>query len=103
MEVTPSNGGERQDRVKELLKKQVESEARIEFWGEIVRLKVGTRELENLGESLHQKFRSIKMKGGNGERIMVENGSVLKLRDEKCTAERIILKQRWKRVIGERS
>ena len=92
MEVTPSNGGKRQDRVKELLKKQVESEARIEFWGEIVRLKVGTRELENMGESLQEKFRSVKMKGGNGERILVENGSILKLRDEKMHRREIYLK-----------
>ena len=83
MALTTSNGGKRQERVKELLLKQVESEARVEFWSEVVRLKVGTRELENIGESLHEKFRSLSMKNGSVERVLVENGSVLKLRDEK--------------------
>ena len=83
MECTPVSGGMRQDRVRELLIKQVESEARIEFWGEIVRLKVGTRELEKIGESLHCKFRSKSMQSGNGQRVLIENGGVLKLRDEK--------------------
>ena len=67
MKDTPVIGGKKQERAKELLMKQVESEARIEFWSEIVRLRVGTRELENISESLHNKFRSNAMKTGNGE------------------------------------
>ena len=60
-----------------------ECEARIEFWNELVRMKVGTRELEKLAESLHLKFRSKEMQDKMEERELVEKGAELKLRDEK--------------------
>ena len=59
-----------------MIKKTVESEARIKFWDRIVRLKVETRELETMGESLQDKLRRSKMIIGNEERVVVENGSV---------------------------
>ena len=46
-------------------------------------MKVGTRELEKIGETLHIKFRSKIMKDNNEERELVEKGAELKLRDEK--------------------
>lgn len=49
----------------------------------MVKLKVGTRELEQIGENIHEKFRSQGMKNGKGERVMIENGILLKLKDEK--------------------
>ena len=58
MESTPQEGGSEQDRVKERWFKLVESEARVEFWGKLIRMKVGNRELENISEHLHEQFRS---------------------------------------------
>ena len=58
-------GDMRQDKIRDLWKKLVESEARIEFWGELVRLGVGSKELELIGENIHERFRSKKMNGGS--------------------------------------
>ena len=80
---TPQEGGIGQDRVKERWHKLVESEARVSFWGELVRLKVGNRELENIGENLHEHFRSKIMLDSGKERKLVEQGTSLKWKDEK--------------------
>ena len=58
-------------------------EARIDFWNELIRMRVGTRELENIGESLHSKFKSKNMINNDEERELVERGAELKLKDEK--------------------
>ena len=83
MESTPREGGNGQDRVKERWYKLSESEARVKFWGDLVRLGVGNRELENIGENLHVQFRSKIMLGGGKERKLVEQGTSLKWKDEK--------------------
>ena len=83
MEYTLQERGERQDRVKEKWKKLVESEARVKYWGELVRMGAGTKELELIGESLHQKFRSIEMQNKKDERWLVESGTTLKWKDER--------------------
>jgi len=63
----------RQDRVKETWTKLCESEARVKFWNDMVRLGVGTRELESIGENIHTRFRSKGMLNGKEERCLVEN------------------------------
>ena len=75
--------GKGRDRVKETWLKLCECEARTKFWSDIVCLGVGTNELENIGESLHEKFKSKKMASGSEERSVIEEGAKLKLRDEK--------------------
>ena len=44
-----------------------------------------------MGESLQDKFRRSKMITGNEERVVVENGSVWKLRDNKMYRREIYL------------
>ena len=75
--------GTRRDRVKETWLKLCECEARTKFWSELVRLGVGTHKLENIGESLHDRFRSKEMMKGKSERWLIEEGAKLKLKDEK--------------------
>ena len=73
----------RQDRVKEVWTRLSECEARVKFWCDIIKLGVGTRELENIGEHIHLKFRSKEMFTGKEERCLVEKGIELKWKDEK--------------------
>ena len=58
MVYTLQERGIRQDRLKKTWDKLMESEARVKFSGELVRMGIGTKELEQIGESLHQKFKS---------------------------------------------
>ena len=81
MQYTLQERGGRQDRVKEKWKKLVESEARVKYWGDLVRMGAGTKELELIGESLHQKFRSIEMQNKRDEIWLVESGTTMKWKD----------------------
>ena len=58
-------GAMRQDKIRDLWRKLVESEARIEIWGKLVRLVVVSKELELFGDNIRERFRSKKMNGGS--------------------------------------
>ena len=69
--------------MKEVWTRLSECEARVKFWCDIIKLGVGTRELEDIGEHIHLKFRSKEMFTGKEERCLVEKGIELKWKDEK--------------------
>ena len=52
-------GGLSQDNVRNIWKKQVESEERLCFFRKMLGLDLSVRELEHLGEDLNSKFRLI--------------------------------------------
>ena len=87
--VTPSieAGGQRKetkDRLRNVWRKQVESEERLKFLKRMVGVNIGVRETEHIGENIVEKFRSEKMKRGESEQEIVKLIMNMKLKDEKC-------------------
>ena len=64
-------------------RKLIESEERLSFFRKMVRWELQVREIEHLGESLNNKFRSERMKGARSEREVVKLVMELKLKDER--------------------
>jgi len=98
-------GGERQDVVRNIWRKQIECEERVTFWKRMLEWGVGVRELEHMGDDLKEKFRSASMKEGKSEREVIMLIMSLKLRDEKrhqkeLIAERNRQKEKWKEELG---
>ena len=58
-------------------KKVVEREERLNFFQKMVRWGIQVREVEYLGEEIHNKLRSEIMRGGKGEKEIVR--SIMKL------------------------
>ena len=78
-------GGKRQDAVRDIWRKQVESEERLSFFKKMVGREINVRELQHIGMELHNKFRSEDMKLGESEKEVVKMMMRLKLRDERKT------------------
>ena len=53
------NGRESKDKLRNSWRKMIESEERLKFWKNMVGLELGVREIENLGDDIKQKFRSV--------------------------------------------
>ena len=70
MKMTPGieEGGRRIDAVRDAWRKQIESEERLKFWRKILRWDISVREIQHLGEDIHNKFRSEDMKLGEVKR-----------------------------------
>ena len=69
MEVTPqmdTEGGLRQNSVRNIWRKLIECEERVKFWRKMLNWGLGVRELESISEGIRQKFRSEVMKSGKG-------------------------------------
>ena len=76
-------GGSSQDNVRNIWKKQVESEERLYFFRKMLELDLSVRELEHLGEDLNSKFRSEDMKKKRSEKQVIRHIMRLKEKDEK--------------------
>ena len=77
------DGGKRLDAVRDAWRKQIESEERLKFWRKMVGWGLSVREVQHLGEEIHNKYRSENMKLGMSEKVVVKMITDLKLKDEK--------------------
>ena len=82
-------------------KKLIESEERLSFFRKMVRWELQVREIEHLGESLNNKFRSERMKGARSEREVVKLVMELKLKDERRHQRELRKERKEKRDILE--
>ena len=71
------------DNLRDLWKKLIESEERLNFFRKMVGWELNVREIEHLGDDLNNKFKSDRMKGGRSEKVVIKTIMELKLKDER--------------------
>ena len=93
------NGGDRQNIVRDLCRKLVECEERLTFWRKMVKLGIGGREVEHLGDDIREKYRSESYKSGKSHREIIELVMSYKLKDEKRHQKEIKCKRNQEKEI----
>ena len=95
-------GGQRQDRVRDSWRRQIESEERTRFFKKMVGMKLSTREIQHLGEDLNEKFRSDSMREKKQEKGVTREIMRLKLKDERKNQRELKKKRNLERESLER-
>ena len=71
------------DNLRDVGRRQVESEERLRFFKKMVGLNLTVIDVEHLGDELNNKFRSDCMKGGRSEQVVLNSIMELKYKDER--------------------
>ena len=79
----PAESKNAKDDLRDRWRRLIESEERLNFFRKLVGWGLEVREIEHLGEGLHEKFKSEKMKGGRSEKVVVKSIMEMKLKDER--------------------
>ena len=91
------------DSLRNVRRKQVESEERLKFLRKLVGREISVREIEHLGDELNNKFRSENMKGGRSEQAVLKSIMDLKYKDKRRFQREIKVRRNEARKLLEQS
>ena len=91
------------DSLRNVWRKQVESEERLKFLRKLVGREISVREIEHLGDELNDRFRSENMKGGRSEQVVLKSIMDLKYKDERRFQREIKARRNEARKLLEQS